>query len=251
MSDTLTKYLLNTIHIISFIVFISYIFIDMRLWLLGITFGWIFYWFVGSIILHRYIIHKVFTVNKYIKIVFILLATLGCTGSSIGWAAIHRMHHKYSDTLLDPHSPTHLSWFQILTLSYSHNTNITNMLVVKDLLTDNIYVFFHKYYTYVLILSLMIIASISYEILIVYLIGVYYHLLGMFFNAYISHSKIKYINYKNHELNNHSYNSHLFNILFHGESYHNNHHNNSSRLSDGEKWYEWDLNRLIQLLRLK
>lgn len=64
--------------------------------------------FCQSFFLHRYGAHKQFTMSKGWERFFHLLTYL-CQGSSFlsprGYAILHRMHHAYSDTDKDPHSP--------------------------------------------------------------------------------------------------------------------------------------------------
>jgi len=64
--------------------------------------------FCQSFFLHRYSAHKQFTMSKGWERFFYLL-TYVCQGSSFlnprGYAILHRMHHAYSDTEKDPHSP--------------------------------------------------------------------------------------------------------------------------------------------------
>ena len=54
---------------------------------------------------HRYWSHKSFKFkNKVIKYLFSTFALMSGTGSALGWAGIHRLHHKHSDSIgEDPH----------------------------------------------------------------------------------------------------------------------------------------------------
>jgi stearoyl-CoA desaturase (Delta-9 desaturase) len=64
--------------------------------------------FCQTFFLHRYGAHKQFTMSKGAERFFHLL-TYVSQGSSFlsprGYAILHRMHHAYSDTEKDPHSP--------------------------------------------------------------------------------------------------------------------------------------------------
>jgi stearoyl-CoA desaturase (Delta-9 desaturase) len=59
---------------------------------------------------HRYAAHRMFTMSKTWERIFYLLTYI-TQGSSFlvprGYAILHRMHHAYSDTEKDPHSPHH------------------------------------------------------------------------------------------------------------------------------------------------
>src|SRR5881392_3664671 len=64
--------------------------------------------FFQTFFLHRYGAHKQFTMSKGWER-FFHLCTYVSQGSSFlsprGYAILHRMHHAYSDTERDPHSP--------------------------------------------------------------------------------------------------------------------------------------------------
>src|SRR5882757_1979059 len=64
--------------------------------------------FFQTFFLHRYGAHKQFTMSKGWER-FFHLCTYVSQGSSFlsprGYAILHRMHHAYSDTPKDPHSP--------------------------------------------------------------------------------------------------------------------------------------------------
>src|SRR5213595_4008587 len=69
---------------------------------------WVSSVFFQTFFLHRYGAHKQFTMSKGWERFFHLLTYL-TQGSSFlnprGYAILHRMHHAYSDTEKDPHSP--------------------------------------------------------------------------------------------------------------------------------------------------
>ena len=71
---------------------------------------------------HRYWAHKSFKFkSRGIKYLFSTLALLSGTGSSLGWAGIHIIHHKHSDSGEDdPHDPSR-GFIKMLFLRYSLN----------------------------------------------------------------------------------------------------------------------------------
>src|SRR4051812_27223070 len=62
--------------------------------MLGVTIGY-----------HRLLSHRSFTCSKLVEYFWILPGYLAFEGSPVWWATIHRAHHRYVDTPLDPHSP--------------------------------------------------------------------------------------------------------------------------------------------------
>ncbi len=74
--------------------------------------------FCQTFFLHRYGAHRQFTMSKGWEKFFHLL-TFASQGSSYlnprGYAILHRLHHAFSDTPKDPHSPTnHPNVFQMM-----------------------------------------------------------------------------------------------------------------------------------------
>ena len=69
---------------------------------------WVLAAFVQVFFLHRYAAHRQFTMSKGWERFFYLL-TYVVLGSSYlppyAYAVLHRMHHAYSDSEKDPHSP--------------------------------------------------------------------------------------------------------------------------------------------------
>lgn len=68
--------------------------------------------FFQSFFLHRYSAHRMFTMSKRWERIFHLLTYI-TQGSSYleprGYAILHRLHHAFSDTPKDPHSPRNFS----------------------------------------------------------------------------------------------------------------------------------------------
>lgn len=235
---------LNIMYVVIFALFFITPFIDFNLWLGGIIFGWFFHWIVGSIIIHRYITHRTFKVNKVIHNIFTVLSTLAYAGSSLAWASMHRIHHTASDTDRDPHPPSKYKWWQLLSLSVNLKNRELELLNCKDLLSDKLHLICHKYYVPINLAFVVILGSISIQLLIAFWIGIAYHVIGIFFSTWVYHTKLPF-QYKTHNISDNSYNNLWSTLLFHGEAYHNNHHNNPRAISSAEKWYEFDLNKVF------
>ena len=92
---------------------------------------------------HRLLSHRSWNPPKFLEYFFVLLATVGLTGSAISWVAVHRKHHRYTDQPGDPHSPYYKGWF------YCHFLSMFIKVDVKyaiDLVREPFYRFQHKYY---------------------------------------------------------------------------------------------------------
>ncbi len=54
---------------------------------------------------HRFLSHRSFRCHRFFEYFFIAGGYLAYQGSPVWWSAIHRAHHRFADTPLDPHSP--------------------------------------------------------------------------------------------------------------------------------------------------
>src|SRR5277367_4263166 len=97
---------------------------------LGITIGY-----------HRLLAHRALRAAPLFEYIFVIGGYLAFQGSPIWWAAIHRAHHRYSDTDLDPHTPKKglkyalLGW--LFDTSYLADLNLATHC--KDLIKNDFY----------------------------------------------------------------------------------------------------------------
>src|SRR6478672_11134553 len=54
---------------------------------------------------HRLLTHRSFTAAPALRVVLAIAGSMSFEGEVIGWVAIHRRHHAFSDRPGDPHSP--------------------------------------------------------------------------------------------------------------------------------------------------
>ena len=199
---------------------------------------------------HRYAAHGAFKMTKNWEKVFFVLTYI-CQGSSYmsprAYAIMHRMHHAYTDTEMDPHSP-------------SFSKNIFSMMVR----TRNIYIGIFKgtYEVESRFLknvpewnsfdrwgnstpSRLLWAGLYLTLFITYATTPWVYLLlpvvlgmGAFHGAIVNWFAHKY-GYKNFKLRNTSENLlHVDFLML--ESYHNNHHMHPNALNFGQRWHEVD-----------
>jgi len=95
----------NTAHTILFAQIIAHIsLIPMVIY--GSPYHWLialFIYFLNGCLgmtmtYHRLLSHRSWNPPKWVERLFTLFATIGMTGSAIAWVAIHREHHKHTDT---------------------------------------------------------------------------------------------------------------------------------------------------------
>jgi len=198
----------------------------------------------GTVTYHRLIAHKSFTSPLWFKYVGCLLGSLGGNGSPLAWAAIHRAHHRYTDTPQDPHG-LHKGFFRV---QFGSFLDMPGLRYVPDLFRDKFQVGLHQYYW---------LYNFSYIALVYAIFGVSGVVFGYFVPTLLVWHAGSFINtlnhsygYRNFETKDLSTNNLLTGYLVSGEGWHNNHHAAAGDPKFGKKWWEFDLGyQVIKLVR--
>ncbi len=222
------------------------------MWLLIIFIAiWYSSLFCQTFFQHRYAAHQAFSMNKFWERAFYIFTYL-TQGSSYmsprAYAVMHRMHHAYTDTDKDPHSPTFSkNVFQMMWRTRMIYSNIyKRKFEVEERFTHNLpdWPAFDRWaHSPVSRISW----AIGYVTLFVLLASSLWWLLllpivitmGAFHGAIINWYAHKY-GYTNFRLKNTSQNLLSVDIFMLGESYHNNHHKSPSAINFGKRWHEID-----------
>lgn len=184
---------------------------------------------------HRLLSHKSWNAPKWFEIFGTLAGTYGLTGSSIGWVAVHREHHHYTDQERDPHSPKHKGFVRVQWLSMF---DTPNPKYATHLMRDKLHTLTHKYYIHLHVAVIVFWSLIDPMLLVsAYLVpaAILWNA-GSFINT-LTHM----IGYRNFDTNDDSTNISLLGILMWGEGWHNNHHAKPNSWSFKERWWEFDI----------
>jgi stearoyl-CoA desaturase (delta-9 desaturase) len=96
---------------------------------------------------HRLLAHRSYRASRFATVSGSLLGCLSLSGSPLAWAAVHRQHHRATDTELDPHSPYHKGVARVLFLSAMCSAPLNR---VPDLLRDQWQLRIHNRYWYII-----------------------------------------------------------------------------------------------------
>lgn len=200
---------------------------------------------------HRYASHHAFSMSKRWE-KFFFIFTYITQGSHYmsprAYAIMHRMHHAYTDTDKDPHSPNYSSNIisMMLRTSKIYKAIFKGKLIVEEKFLKNLpdWPAMDKWANSSFSRGLWVIAYVIVFLLFatspwMYLLLPVIILMGAFQGAIINWFAHK-IGYKNFKLNNTSENLFSVDILMLGESYHNNHHKHPSAINFGVRWHEID-----------
>ncbi|RYY72074.1 MAG: acyl-CoA desaturase [Chitinophagaceae bacterium] len=197
---------------------------------------------------HRLLTHRAFVAPRW---VMRSLATLGAVigaGPPLHWVAMHRVHHRYSDTELDPHNATRGFWYSHmfhLFFQDPHEAGEADYIrkYAPDLNADPYLRWLNKSW---LVLALLTLPAL-------YLVGgLGFMLWGGFVRIVLTWHVMWFVNsashrwgYRNYETKDLTVNCWWVGILAAGEGWHNNHHANPSCAAHGHRWWEFDLSYMI------
>ena len=189
--------------------------------------GFVWYQFIAmfglSIGLHRHFSHNQFKTSKLYEVFSLFLAMLAFSRSPLSWIGAHRIHHRYSDTEKDPHSPTYKGFWNVLFNNW--NVKKIDRPYVRDLYKNPRIMFFHKHWLKLHIATAVITLLISVPIFIIFV-------LSPLVLGFISYGIFNALGHKDNE----AVTNKFINFLSAGEGHHNVHHNNPKqiRLSKGD-----------------
>ena len=212
---------------------------------------WYLSLFFQIFFLHRYAAHQMFTMNKTWEKIFYFLTYI-FQGSSFlspyAYGVMHRLHHAYADTAMDPHSP-------------SFSDNLFDMMwktkkIYNDILYNKVFTEakFKKgvpYWKWMETLADNWISRVlwgtAYTLFYIqfashwwmFLLLPIHYLMGPVHGAIINWFSHKY-GYVNFKVNDTAKNLLPVDFLMMGEGYHNNHHKLGGRANFGVKWHELD-----------
>lgn len=216
---------------------------------------WYLSLFCQTFFLHRYSAHKMFIMSKPWERFFYLLTYISQGSSYLSpraYAILHRMHHAFSDTEKDPHSPHHTK--NVFTMMWE-TKDIYNAVLNRK---RNIEARFERNYPEwatveklgdswfsragwaILYVAFYVLAYLYLDMhwAFFFLLPIHF-LMGPIHGAIVNWSGHKY-GYQNFDNQDKSKNSLIFDFLMMGELFQNNHHKRPNNINFGSKWWEID-----------
>jgi stearoyl-CoA desaturase (delta-9 desaturase) len=218
---------------------------------------WFFSLFFHSFFLHRYASHPMYTTSKgWEKAIYLL--TWFVQGSSFlvprAYAVMHRMHHTYSDTEKDPHSP---HFFRdifdmmihtiVIFRGFLTRKNLPEPRFTKEYIPmwDTVDKLGHHIVTRLLFgaayVAFYIVFAPSYWW---FLLLPIHFLMGPIQGAIVNWFGHK-VGYSNYDNGDHSKNTTPWGFIMMGELFQNNHHHARYNPNFARKWFEFDLTFLV------
>ena len=231
-----------------------FIFHGFAVWAL-FEFSWInlftfllLWWVAGSLGVgvgfHRLMTHRGFKVPVWLERTLAVLGMLALQGSPIAWVTTHRLHHSFTETDNDPHSPrkgtfwSHMGWIFMGTSQWHSKATIKRY--VPDLLKDKFITRLSSvYWLTVVVLGVVLFAIGGWPMV---LWGVFLRTVFNWHTTWLVNSATHIWGTRRFETRDDSTNNGLIAVLTFGEGWHNNHHAYPTSARHGLVWYEFDQN---------
>ncbi|MBV9215034.1 MAG: fatty acid desaturase [Acidobacteria bacterium] len=208
----------------------------------------IMWWIAGSwgigIGYHRLLTHRGFKTSRWFERFLATCGTLAVQSGPIAWVTTHRVHHAFTETDKDPHSPRNGTYWAHIGWIFKGTAQIQPMNVTEkyspDLLRDPYLRFIDKYYY---------LTSVAAGIGLWAIGGWPMVLWGIFFKTVIGWHATWLVNSATHlwgtrrfETLDDSRNNALIAAITFGEGWHNNHHAYPRSARHGLTRKEFDIN---------
>ncbi|MBX7117570.1 MAG: acyl-CoA desaturase [Gemmatimonadaceae bacterium] len=188
---------------------------------------------------HRYFSHRSFRTSRVGQFLLAWLAMSSAQKSVLWWAALHRHHHRHSDTEDDVHSPLHRGfWYSHVGWIFDAKHDQTRLDEVPDLARFPELRFLDRH---------QLLPAISLAILCFLIDGWPGLLIGFFASTAVLYHGTFFINSLAHVTGTQRYvtgdtsrNNWWLAVITLGEGWHNNHHYYQRSTRQGFRWYEFD-----------
>ncbi|MDZ4836432.1 MAG: acyl-CoA desaturase [Candidatus Melainabacteria bacterium] len=207
---------------------------------LGVTVGY-----------HRLLTHRSFACPKWLEYQFALAGYLALQGSPLWWVTMHRAHHRYQDTPLDPHTPTRGLWYAYggWITQKQYPSHINPALQTKDMIDDPLYSFLDRGGDWHQAYLLLLVNFIAFRLVIWALLGPVAALASLAAGIIILQIPLilnvachmPSLGYKTYNTRDNSVNVWWVSLLGFGEGWHNNHHASPGSARTGMKPFEFDV----------
>jgi fatty-acid desaturase len=232
----------------------------------GVTLAVLGLYFYGTLGInigyHRLLSHRSFRVPAWLERFFVFQGSCCMMHSPAKFVAYHRMHHRYSDNELDPHTPRnslawgHMGW--VVCESAKIEWADMYQQYAKDVVSDRFYRRFERQplVVWLWLAHAVVYLAVGFGIgllttgatasawqfgISVLVWGVFVRTVAMWHITWSVNSAAHTWGYRNYETRDSSRNNWLAAILSNGDGWHNNHHATPRAADHGQRWFELDV----------
>ncbi|KAF6153837.1 hypothetical protein GIB67_001070 [Kingdonia uniflora] len=192
---------------------------------------------------HRNLTHKSFKLPKWLEYTFAYIGLHALQGEPIWWVSAHRYHHKFSDTVKDPHSPIIAGFWYGYTNWVFNTQNIIEKCGNHDNVKDLEMQAYYRFLRLTHFAHLIAFGALMYA-----LGGFPYIIWGVAVRAFLGYHTFFLANAVCHvwghqawKTGDSSTNNGYMALISFGEGWHNNHHAFQSSARHGLEWWQIDV----------
>lgn len=213
------------------------------LWIASVAVYFVMFCIGVNIGVHRYFSHQSFETGPVQEWFMGIAMCLASLGSPLAWAGMHRMHHQFSDSGKDPHTPLVDGKASVKSFLRTYigvwSQYVASPKYIRDIKKMTLHKVLHFYY-FGFIFSYILLLALLDPVLVIYL---YCLPAVMSFHAASCIVTVGHVlGHKPHNTRDSSRNNVVLHWLTFGEGLHNEHHaypRNAIYL--GKPWYFFDL----------
>jgi stearoyl-CoA desaturase (delta-9 desaturase) len=189
---------------------------------------------------HRYFSHRSFKTSRVTQFLFAVLAQSSAQKGVMWWAALHRHHHKWSDTEYDIHSPHHGGfWHSHVGWIFEPANERTDLDAVPDLAAYPELRWLDRWEHVPTVLAAVLCFLIGgWPGLVV---GFFWSTVATWHGTFMINSMAHVHGNKRYVTGDDSRNNWWLALVTLGEGWHNNHHAYQRSTRQGFRWYEIDI----------
>lgn len=187
---------------------------------------------------HRYFSHKSYKLNRFWQFVWAFMAEASGQKGVLWWASNHRVHHRYSDTDGDLHSPRKGFWWSHVGWILSDKYKATDLDGIKDFARYPELRFINKHdwiAPWAFGVAAFLIGGWSGLV-----VGFFWSTVLLWHSTFLVNSASHVFGKRRYETEDTSRNSLLIALVTGGEGWHNNHHHYQASARQGFFWWEID-----------
>ncbi|MDA8343714.1 MAG: acyl-CoA desaturase [Actinomycetota bacterium] len=188
---------------------------------------------------HRYFSHRSYRMSRPVQFLMALGGTTAAQKGPLWWAGHHRLHHRFSDTDRDVHSPRDGFWWSHVGWILSTRYKRTEPELVRDFASyPELRILDRFAWVTPWLVGIACVAVGGWGAL---LVGFLLSTVLLWHATFMVNSLAHVFGRRRFATTDTSRNSLLIALLTHGEGWHNNHHHLPASARQGFAWWEIDL----------
>ena len=196
---------------------------------------------------HRYFAHRAFKTNRVFQFLLAFLAQSSVQKGALWWAALHRHHHRLSDTEDDVHSPARKGfWWSHAGWILADRYNDTRFGAIRDFAKYPELVWLDRWHPVPALVGAVALFAVGGLPWLVW--GGVVSTVALWHGTFFINSLTHIFGRRRYLTTDTSRNNFLLALVTLGEGWHNNHHYHQNTANQG--WFWWEIDVTFYVLKV-